>query len=106
MFKLNVNRTFKAPVPITIQTADGEEVNASFFATFEVLSRKKSKQNLDKTLLEVTLKELHDIELVGDDGEILTGDELLDEARADPSLSSALLLAYWDNVAKKPKSKT
>ena len=106
MFKLNVDRVFKAPVSVCLVDEAGNAVDGDFQATFRVLPHDEAKKDGDKPLLDLVLVELHDIELTGKDGQALHGDDAVAAARNDPALSSALVRSYWEHVAKKPSGKT
>lgn len=106
MLKLNVNRVFKASVPVSIITPDGQQQDAEFSASFRVMTKQQAKAQGEQPLLDVVLVEVHDIELFDANDQVLTGDALLQAAKDDPTLSSALVHCYWDNLTKKPQRKT
>ncbi|MCU7877135.1 MAG: hypothetical protein KZQ84_10095 [Candidatus Thiodiazotropha sp. (ex Lucinoma borealis)] len=108
MLKLNVNRTFNVPVPVVFVDEKGDEQTGEFKATYQVMSEKDAKnpENTGKRLLELVVQDIQDLDLVDQDGQSLQGQELKDAALADPTLSTALVVAYWDNAAKKPQPKT
>ncbi|MCU7934112.1 MAG: hypothetical protein KZQ99_04435 [Candidatus Thiodiazotropha sp. (ex Dulcina madagascariensis)] len=108
MLKLNIDRTFQVPVPVSFVDENGTEQQGEFRATYRVLSETEAKaaDNADKRLLEMVVVEVSELELVDKNGQVLQGRELLDAAQADPTLSSALVHTYWENAVKKPRPKT
>ena len=107
MLKLNVNRTFTVPVPVTYVDESGMDQHARFTATFRVPSHADTDkpENQGKRLLDLLLVAVCDIELTHDD-QVLEGKDLLLACKADHTLSTALITAYWENATKKPQPKT
>lgn len=108
MLKLNLNRTFKAPVPVSFLDADGKAQDGEFSAHFTIVDRDKAKSDeyKDKELLDVVLCKVEDIQLTDDEGRILNEEDLLRAVIADPKLSRACAFAYWREIEKKPQRKT
>jgi len=102
MFKLNTERTYQYPVTVTVFTGDVEQ-QGKFTATYKVVSNDvlRAPENADKTLLDLVLVDVHDIEVTGKDGQALTGPALLAAVKADPAVSTALVAAYQESVTKK-----
>ncbi|HPE81001.1 MAG TPA: hypothetical protein PKZ35_13470 [Gammaproteobacteria bacterium] len=108
MLRLNINRTFTVPVPVTYVDEAGAEQHAKFSATFRVPSKDDldARDNQGKLLLDLVLTGVREIELTDADGRGLEGDDLLAACKADHTLSTALVSAYWENAAKKPQPRT
>lgn len=102
MFTLNTSRTFKQPVNLTIVDENGKDVKGSFTATYKVLPHNESRDLPDDIkLLDRVLIAVEGIEVPGEDGQPLTGDELLFALKNDPSASVALTSAYQSSILKK-----
>ena len=102
MFKLNTNRTFKQPVNLTIVDENGKDVKGSFTASFKILPHSEALELPDDTkLLDRVLVSVEGIEVPGEDGQPLTGDELLEALKNDPSASVAMSNAYQRSIVKK-----
>ncbi|SDJ24122.1 hypothetical protein SAMN04487867_12965 [Vreelandella titanicae] len=102
MFKLNTNRTFKQPVNLTIVDENGKDQKGSFTANFKILPHSEAIDLPDDIrLLDRVLVSVEGIEVPGEDGQPLTGDELLYALKNDPSASVALANAYQRSIIKK-----
>ncbi|MGP5324931.1 hypothetical protein [Vreelandella titanicae] len=102
MFKLNTNRTYTYPVALTIYDETGKEQNGKFTATFKVVAQDTLRDlPADTLLLDQVLVGATGIEVLGEDGKPLEGDELLHALKNDPAASTALITAYQESVAKK-----
>ncbi|MAD44328.1 MAG: hypothetical protein CMH98_04925 [Oceanospirillaceae bacterium] len=109
-FVLNTQRTFKQPVPIVVHDEDGNEVKGGFSAVFKILPNDELKavmaENDDTRLIDLVLVEVSGIEVPGKDGQMLTGDELLNAVKNDPAANVAMIAAYQGAIAKKNQLKT
>lgn len=108
MLKLNVNRTFRVPVPVTWIDESGEERDGEFSATFRIPGRKtlEDTDNQGRLLLDVVLVAVHDLELRDEEGSALCDEDLRLACLADHTLATALTAAYWEHAAKKPRQAT
>ena len=98
-FKLNTNRTFTARVSITVQDENGKDVTGEFGAEYRVVPIDPDAAvdiDLDEVLVRV-----FDLEIIGDNGEQLTGDALLEAAKRDPAARIALIGTYRAKQTKK-----
>ncbi|WIX31251.1 hypothetical protein QO259_10430 [Salinicola sp. JS01] len=107
MFKLNTKRSYQQPVSLTIYDEQGKEQTGRFTATFKVMPYDQVKeQPEDVTLLDAVLVSVSDIEVPGENGEMLTGGALLDAVKNDPAASVALISAYHESITKKNRPRT
>ncbi|WIX34963.1 hypothetical protein QO259_10095 [Salinicola sp. JS01] len=107
MFKLNTQRTYRQPVNLTVYDERGKEQTGSFTAAFKVMPHDQLLEQPDGvTLLDAVLVDVSDIEIGGEDGQPLAGDMLLDAVKNDPALSTALVGAYHESIAKKNRPRT
>lgn len=107
MFKVNRNRTYQYPVTATVYDAEGKEQTGKFKAHFRVLPHDQAKElPEDTTLLDAVLTSVSEIEIGGEDGQPLAGNELLDAVKNDPALSAATVGAYHESIAKKNRPRT
>ena len=98
-FKLNTNRTFTARVSITVQDENGKDVTGEFGAEYRVVPIDPDSQlevDLDKVLVRV-----FDLDIEGEDGELLTGDALTEAVKYDPAARVALIGTYRAKQTKK-----
>lgn len=102
MFKVNTARTFRYPVSVNIVDENGKDQSGKFTAVFKVLPRQETPPD---DLLEQVLTGLEGIELADESGTVLEGQQALDAAIADPSISIALVDAYSEAVLKKNRRK-
>lgn len=105
MFKLNTQRSFKCPVPMTLLDESGNELSGEFSALFRVMDKDEMAEKPTALLLDEVLLEVSDLELYRGN-EQLEGEALFKAAKADPGVSAALVNAYWSNLVKKPQGKT
>tara|TARA_R110001606_G_scaffold212691_1_gene360446 strand:- start:8302 stop:8625 length:324 start_codon:yes stop_codon:yes gene_type:complete len=102
VFKLNTSRTFKQPVNLTIVDENGKDQKGSFTATFKILPHNESADMPDDIkLLDRVLMGVEGIEVTGEDGQPLAGDELLSALKNDPSATVAMASAYQRSIVKK-----
>lgn len=103
MFKLNVNRSYKYPVEVTIYDEHGKEQTGTFTATFKVLGNgvMRDPSHRGVLLLDLVLTGAEGVEVLGEDGQPLQGDALLKALKDDPAASAALVAAYQESIAKK-----
>lgn len=108
MLKLQTNRTFTVPVPVTFTDEGGQFQDAQFKATYRMMSDKQAEdpENQGKRLLEMVLLSVDEIELSDDQGNVLQGDDLRTACLFDHTLATALTNAYWAHAAKKPRRAT
>lgn len=107
MFKVNRNRTYQYPVTATVYDEQGKEQTGKFKAIFKVLPHDEAKELPESTtLLEAVLTGISDIEILGEDGQPLAGEALLDAVKNDPALSAATVGAYHESIAKKNRPRT
>lgn len=109
MLRLNTNRTFTVPVPVTYVDEEGGEQTGKFTATYKILSGTEAEHpdNTGKRLLEIVVVKVHDdLQLFDNEEQKLEGEDLKAAAIADPTLAHALVTTYWDNAIKKPKPET
>tara|TARA_R110002049_G_scaffold30388_8_gene104231 strand:- start:413 stop:730 length:318 start_codon:yes stop_codon:yes gene_type:complete len=105
MFKVNPRRTFRYPVTVTIH--DGEKAQTGkFHATFRAAQGDELRSRSDDLFLDIVLLEVHGIEIEGEDGQPLEGEDLLAAVKNDPSLSSACIAAYQESIVRKNRPKT
>lgn len=102
MFKLNTARSYTYPVALTVYDEAGKEHTGKFKATFKVVAQDKLREMpADTLLLDQVLMGVDGIEVAGEDGKALEGDDLLHAVKNDPAAGTALLTAYQESVAKK-----
>lgn len=102
MFTVNVNRTYKYPVALTIYDEDGNELSGKFKATFQVIPEDEMRDaGPDVALLDKVLVGVEEICLKGKDGRALEGEELLHAAKNDSAICAALQSAYHASIQKK-----
>lgn len=103
MLKLNTQRTFKTDVTVHGVDESGKSVKGTMAATFKVVStdQLRAEENADKRLLDLVLKDVHDIELTGPEGNVLQGEALLEACKNDPAIGNALVNAYGHATTKK-----
>lgn len=102
MFKLNTKRTYTQPVSLTIVDENGKDHKGTFTANFKVTPNSETREFLDDaTLLDRVLVSVSDIEVPGEDGKPLEGEELLIAVKNDPAAAFALINAYQDSIIKK-----
>ncbi|WP_189444992.1 hypothetical protein [Salinicola rhizosphaerae] len=107
MFKVNRNRTYPYSVTATVFDAEGKEQTGKFKAHFKVLPHDQAREMPeDTTLLDAVLTGVSEIEIGGEDGQPLAGNELLDAVKNDPALSAATVGAYHESIAKKNRPRT
>ncbi|WP_139313682.1 hypothetical protein [Salinicola sp. MH3R3-1] len=107
MFKVNTSRNYPYPVTATVFDEQGKEQTGRFKAHFKVLPHNEAKSMPEDTsLLDAVLKGVSEIEIPGEDGQPLSGDELLDAVKNDPALSAATVGAYHESIAKKNRPRT
>jgi hypothetical protein len=107
MFKLNPRRSFRCPVNVTVLEGDKEQTG-SFTAEFQVTPTTAftDSANRDKRLLDLVLIGVEGVEVDGEDGKPLQGDDLLNALKADPATSLALVNAYQEGITKKNRPRT
>lgn len=104
-YRVNQERTFKQKVTVHATDEDGKAVSGHFWAVYRVvpLPEMSSEENQDKTLLDLALVALEGLEIVNPEGHVLSGDELIAAAKADPQLASALSSTYMDALPGKSR---
>lgn len=106
MYTVNVNRTYKYPVSLTVYDENGKENSGKFKATFKVKPQDEmSNLPVGTLLLDEVLKGVEDIALTDDEGTVLKGDDLLHAAKNDPAISTALISAYNESISKKNRGR-
>lgn len=110
MLTLNTTRTFPTPVTVYFIDEDGKSQKGTFTARFKVLPTDEltDESNSDKRLLDLVLDSVDEdsLNLKSPTGERLTGDSLLNAAKADPAISSAMMSTYNEKIAKKNLKRT
>lgn len=102
MFKLNTNRSYTYPVSLTIYDEEGKEQTGKFTAKFKALPQDKLREMpADSLLLDHVLLGVSGLEVAGEDGQPLQGEQLLHAVKNDPAASTALITAYQESVSKK-----
>ncbi|OWV30191.1 hypothetical protein [Halomonas campaniensis] len=102
MFTVNVSRTYKYPVPLTIYDEEGKEISGKFKAVFKVVPEDELRNSgADVALLDQVLVGVEEIRLTDKDGKALEGDELLHAAKNDSAICAALQSAYQTSIRKK-----
>ncbi len=102
MFTVNVSRTYKYPVSVTVYDAEGKEHTGKFKAIFKVVPEDELRNSgADVALLDQVLLGVEEIRLTGEDGKALEGDELLHAAKNDSAICAALQSAYQASIQKK-----
>lgn len=107
MFKLNTKRTYNYPVSVNI--FDGEkEQTGKFTAVFKVAptSALLDPENEGKRLLDIVLVGVEGVEVAGEDGKPLQGEELLTALKDDPATANAIVAAYQESITKKNRPRT
>ena len=108
--RLNTHRTFPMAVNVDFLDDAGKPQKGSFGATFKILPTTElmDESNSEKRMLDLVLVSIKEdeLELIGADGQLLKGDELLEAAKADPTLANALIDAYNLGIAKKGRKRT
>ena len=108
--RLNTRRTFTKPVNVEWLDDNGKTQKGSFGATFKIVpnSDLSDDNNSEKRLLDLVLVSVNEseLELVDENDKVLTGDALLEAAKSDPTLVTALQDAYFSGVAKKGRNRT
>ncbi|WP_417594975.1 hypothetical protein [Oceanospirillum sp.] len=108
--KLNTNRTFNAPCTVYFQDENGKPASGSFGATYKVvpMDSLKDEHNSDKTLLDLVLVSVNEseLELQDENGNRLTGDDLIRAVKNDPAISMALVSTYNEQITKKNLKRT
>ncbi|MEX2475067.1 hypothetical protein [Marinobacter sp.] len=107
MFSLNTQRSYKYPVTVTVFDGDKEH-QGKFTATFKVLphSQLSDPEKADKRLLDLVLVDVEGVEVAGEDGKPLQGEDLLRALKDDPAASLALISAYQESITKKNRPRT
>lgn len=105
--KLNITRSFWVPINLRWRGDDDKWHTGQFRARFRVIpaTDAQKEEYAEKRLLDVVLLEVADIELEDESGAALVGEALFAAAKDDPTISTTLVDAYWDSVAKKPTQK-
>ena len=98
--KLNVNRTFKHPIPVKFFDESGKVVSGSFNGVFNVL-KASNFEDKETKLIDLILVAVDGIELVDEHGNQLVGDDLLQAVKDDSDLASACIEAYNEASEKK-----
>lgn len=108
MLKLNTTRSFPAPVTVHFRDEEGKDQKGQFNAVFKIIpsDQLQSEENHEKRLLDLVLTSVSNIELADEDGQALQAGELLEACKNDPAISTALISAYSENVAKKNLKRT
>ena len=108
--KLNTNRTFTSPCTVHFQDETGKPASGSFGATYKVvpMDSLKDEHNSDKTLLDLVLVSVNEseLELQDENGNRLTGDDLIRAVKNDPAISMALVSTYNEQITKKNLKRT
>lgn len=106
MFKLNTSRTYKYPVNVVFYDEDGREQSGKFTALFRVIPNSELREMRgDEMVLTRALVGVEGLEIAGEDGQPLTGKDLLDAVMDDPRTNAATLAAYLESVAKKNRAR-
>ncbi|WKD29540.1 hypothetical protein NDQ72_06245 [Halomonas sp. KG2] len=106
MFKLNTTRSYSFPVSLTVYDETGKEQTGKFTATFKVVAQDKLRDMpADTLLLDQVLVGVKGIEVPGEGGKPLEGEELLHALKNDPAASTALITAYQESVSKKNRGR-
>lgn len=106
MFTVNTARTYKFPVALTVYDENGKENSGKFKAVFKVKPQNELRDMpADTLLLDEVLKGVEDIVLTNDEGKALEGDDLLQAAKNDPAISTALITAYQESISKKNRGR-
>lgn len=106
--KMNAARKFSTPVTVHFHDDEGNPAQGSFGATFKVVPFDKLKEETDSTLLDLVLVSVNesDLELSAEDGQRLTGENLIHFVKNDPSISTALAATYNEAITKKNLKRT
>jgi len=106
VFKLNTNRTYPYPVALTVYDEAGKEHTGKFTATFKAMPQDQLRNMpADTLLLDQVLMGAQGIEVPGEGGKPLEGEELLHALKNDPAASTALITAYQESVSKKNRGR-
>ncbi|CUB03162.1 hypothetical protein [Marinomonas fungiae] len=107
--RLNTHRTFAKSVNIEYLDDNGKTQKGAFGATFKILPNTElmDDSNSGKRVLDMVLVSIKEdeLELIGADGQPLKGAELLEAAKADPTIANALMDTYNEGVAKKARNR-
>lgn len=98
--KLNTQRIYRHPVPVSYYDESGKIVTGSFTGTFKVMT-KGDMDDKDARLIDKILIGVDDIELTDEHGNELQGEELLDAVKNDSDLAAACMEAYNGSIEKK-----
>lgn len=103
MLKLNTTRTFTSAVTVHFVTEAGREESGKMKAEFKIIptDQFQNGENDDKTLLDLVLVSVSNIELTDDKGDLLEGEALIEACKTDPSISTALVSTFTDKIVKK-----
>lgn len=105
MFKLNRERTYDYLVNITVYE-DKRELRGQFTATFRAVPGILNEGLRDADVLRRVLLSVKDIEVPGDNGQLLQGDDLVQALIDDPATQTALVHAYIESAQKKNRGRT
>lgn len=106
MFKLNASRTYKYPVHVVIYDEDGGEQRGKFTGIFRVINNSELKEMPgDEMVLKRSLVGVEGLEILGPDGQALSGQDLVDAVIDDPRTNAATLTAYLESIAKKNRAR-
>lgn len=102
-YEINQNRVFKAPVTVHTIDANGKDSTGKFSAMFKNL--KVSDFDRQEKLLDLVLVDVVDLIIKDDDGNVLTGQELIDVVKDDTDLASACVDAFNSAMEKKAQKR-
>lgn len=109
MLKLNTHRTFSQAVTVAFIGDDGSSQKGEFGATFKIMPTKEllDDKNFEKRMLDLVLVSVEetDLDIRDADDHKLSGDELIEALKSDPTVANALIEAYNAGVTKKGKKR-
>lgn len=108
MFKLNTRRTYKYPVTVVVFDEEGKEIKGKFYAIFKVLpkgERKKMQEEDPEDMSNRVVAGIEGLEIIGEDGTPLKGQDLVDAALNDPACDTAIANAYLESIIKKNQAR-
>jgi len=109
MLKLNTHRTFTQKVVVPFIDDAGDSKKGEFDATFKIMPTKEllDEKNSDKRMLDLVLVGVQesDLDIRDEDDRKLSGDELIEALKSDPTVANALIEAYNDGITKKGRKR-
>ncbi len=103
--KLAKERTFKYPVKVQYYDEDGKLKTGTFTGIFRVLKGHEITEDSDAKLIDLILAGVAGLTLQDENGNEITGDDLVAAVKDDTELAMACIEAYNDAMGKKSPRK-